>query len=97
MFMFIPELSYLPSNGNGTTSNIMAQSKDHKDSWVTLLRRRVPNSRRSYWYEVVYTDSKHRVVVESFEGSEAGVEDARDSFYLYTEEIMKIEELNNNK
>ena len=38
-----------------------------------------------------------RVVVEEFFGTEAGVEDARDSYYLCTEELKKIEELNNNK
>ena len=36
-----------------------------------------------------------RVVVEEFFGTEAGVEDARDSFKLYTEEVIKIEAINN--
>ena len=91
----IPELSYLHEDGNGYSSNIMAQAKDHKGNLVTLLRRRVPNSRKAYWYELVYRDGETlRVVVEEFFGTEAGVEDARDSFKLYTEELEALEQLN---
>ena len=75
----IPELMYLPKDSNGTYSNIMIQRLGGKGYKVTLLRRRYPNSRKAYWYELVYRDEALRVVVEEFHGSEAGVEDARFS------------------
>jgi len=90
----LPELAYLPADGNGYSSNIMAQQKDFKGNWITLLRRRCPNSRKAYWYELVYRDCSG-IKVMGFEGTERGVEDARDSFKLYAEELEDIEHVNN--